>query len=437
MWPVPFRSGRHWPCRLFLGVVCVATAAAAAGTVGEREASSPDVPAAPLRRLHASAGWGTPAASASAAFYLSKAHEIIALDAVTGAERWRRSLRGGDGPTAGVRVTLVGDTVVAGDGEVFAFDAGTGVTRWRYGETEALPGRFVGDVAGGALLLGSTEGEVTAVDAARGTMRWRQTLARGRVTVFAPVVAGERVLASFTDFDRLPRSGGVAALRARDGEVQWIHRFPSTRPPLAASASGSPAVAGDLVIASATDGTVYALSSDRGEPRWTLPPIARAGSDQRYEDVRLAAVGESTVLVTSLSGELVAVDPATGRERWRLASPPDGSLGFGLTVHGASAFMPFASGRLLAVEFGTGRPRWAPAVALRAGDAGHKQGPAPRFDWPPAVEGGRVFATAEDGLYEWSMDSEVGHRGHDGGELRFARGALQSVRRLLGWHAGG
>lgn len=152
--------------------------------------------------------------------------------------------------------------------------------------------------------------------------------------------------------------------------------------------------AGDLVVAASSDGTVHAFDRESGRSMWAVPPVAIKWSvgdvtpaSAGFEDFRALAYMQSTLLVTSLAGVLVAVNATTHAELWRYSSPEDGSIAFGIASDGQTAYVPYASGRLVAIDVATGRERW------RAGGA------TLRFDFPPATAGDRLYLTSEDGLY--------------------------------------
>ncbi len=381
-----------------VGVVAALLVAAGHWPSGQRLAAAVPVPV----RLHASAGWGQPAVGDRTVFYLSKDHQLFAVDSGTGAEHWRRTLNGeprnGEprmtDTTAGSRVVLESDVVIAGDGDLFAFDARSGWPRWRTFDESGVPGRFLGSVAGrGRVCAGTATGTLACWQVATGQEHWRARVAGIRVTIFAPVVDDDLVLAAFTDFGSVPRSGGVVAVGASDGRPRWLTRFPRTSTVLAAGGTGPPAASGGIVAAASTDGTLYGLNRATGLVQWTVPPVTSPAVPRHpspgaeHEDFRAVKSSGSRLVVTSLTGVLTAVELDTRHTAWRFQSPPDGSNGFGLTVHGPLVYVPFASGRLLIIDAHNGRQR-------------HVLGkPTQRFYWPPTAAGRRIYLTAEDGLY--------------------------------------
>jgi outer membrane protein assembly factor BamB len=78
-----------------------------------------------------------------------------------------------------------------------------------------------------------------------------------------------------------------------------------------------------------------------------------------------AAILGRTVVAASLAGEVVALDLATGRERWRVAPPAAGFFG-GPAIAGDRVVV--ASDRAIALDLRTGRTLWT-ADPLRSGGA--------------------------------------------------------------------
>ncbi len=385
-------------------------------------------------RIHAAEAWGRPAVDAERVYFLSKRHELVAVARDSGVEEWRASLGSGTPLTAGTTVLIATGTVVAGDGDVFGFDRTTGARKWRFTlAQDDAPGRYLGASSGDLVLTGSRSGRVYGIDAESGALRWASPLLADHALVYPPVAGrgeatsdnetdgaevgwaastaggghherGERerreedvtggqrtVAATYTDFSTTPRKGGIVLLDAALGSVRWRTTFPRRVVEIAAGSVGSPALAGSIVAAASSDGTVYGFERHSGAIVWTVPPVGShdpAGDGApRVEDVRALAYASGTLVATSLTGTLVAVDPRNGRERWRSVSPLDGSIAFAAVTDGRAAYLPHVAGWLVKVDLADGVAQW------RVG------GSSVRFEHPPAVFEHRVYATSEEGLY--------------------------------------
>jgi outer membrane protein assembly factor BamB len=378
---------RHLGLRAFLvGAGLVAGA-------GLPAAVRPDGPPAVWRQAYHA--WGEPAAGGGSTYVLTRAHDVLALDAATGAPRWR-GFTGGTGEVPlGSVVRLATALAIAGDDSVVAFDRVTGRRVWRFTPSgDASPGLFVGDVDDDLVLAGSVTGRIFAIDTASGRLRWSRRVApAARSTVFAPVLAGGHVVASYTTFGETFR-GGVVAFD-RHGRRLW--RFPLRS---GTGAGGAPLVAGDMVFVPRTDGPVEGVGLADGQPRWALPAaVPRAPGQELTRDVRPLARAGGLLVVGSLTGDLVAYDLQDRRERWRYADGPDGAAALRLRASGSTVFAPFTDGSLVAIDAVTGRERW------RAGGA-----EAP-MEWPPATDGQLVFVSADGAIAALSPSGET-----DGGE---------------------
>lgn len=347
--------------------------------------------ASPLWHV-AGEGWGTPAADAATAYFLAKAHEVVALDAATGAERWR-ARTGETGPTtAGSLLLLAGDVVVAGDYNVMAFDRRDGALRWRFTPADGYgPGIYLGATMGELVFTGSPSGRIYAIDHRSGTARWSALVADDdKTTVYPPVSDGEIVVAAYTTFDA-PMTGGVIAVDVGTGRERWRAAFPRPADGLLDSAwGGGPLLLDTAVAAVSTDGTVFAFDRTTGAVQWTLPrwsgargPGAGAGNPAapRDRDFRPLARSATRVFVGSLSGEVIAYDLGDRSERWRYASALNGSVAFRLGSDERSVYVPYVDGRLIALDAGDGRERWRTSDRFNG------------FSWPPAIDGERVYGT--------------------------------------------
>ncbi|MFE2412088.1 PQQ-binding-like beta-propeller repeat protein [Kitasatospora sp. NPDC059408] len=134
-----------------------------------------------------------PALDADAVYVADYLGTVYALDAATGRDRWR----GATGGRQGAEPVVVGEgMVLVGSGEVlYAFEAATGRERWRY----TARGEIVGSpaVADGLVHLGSRDHSLHTVDLASGQLRW-ELGTKGELTG-SPVAVGGRVFVGSKD----------------------------------------------------------------------------------------------------------------------------------------------------------------------------------------------------------------------------------------------
>jgi outer membrane protein assembly factor BamB len=315
---------------------------------------------------------------------------LVALDAASGAERWRaagvRPAAGGCAPVAG------GVVYVGGSGGVHALDAATGRERWRFPPDEA---RFLVAsspvAAGGAIYVGvfeprqdpaleaEHEGAVYALDAAGGAVRWRSST--GALAAQEVAVAGGTVYVGTIDIQgRASDRGALVALEAATGRQRW--RFgPGDRAGL-----GPPAVAGGVVYVgggAAPDlaegrGLLYALDAATGAERW------RADLAPRWS--ARPAVVDGMLYAGAGDGAVHALDAATGAERWRAAAEV---LASAPAVVDGVVYVGGADGALYAFDGADGTERWRLALGTEGLGGGAT----------PAVAGGVVFVATLEGLY--------------------------------------
>jgi outer membrane protein assembly factor BamB len=186
--------------------------------------------------------------------------EVIAADPQSGAVQWTAYLLGERAGRSYARVTdITGDPVVIGgrvyvgnhSGETAAIEIGTGQTVWT-----AAHGAFGPvSVAGGSVFLVSDQNDLVRLDAATGETVWQVDLPlfvdprpRRREGIFAhygPLLAGGRLIVASSDgqlrfFD--PASGALTGSLA-----------------LPAGAAVEPVVAGGTLYVLTSDGTLNAF----------------------------------------------------------------------------------------------------------------------------------------------------------------------------------
>jgi len=240
-----------------------------------------------------------------------------------------------------------------------AFDRQTGERRWTFGAAERRSaGLYLGDSGDGLVFAGSPAGFLQAVDADSGRPRWTQAVTTG--TVFAPALIGAGLVAAGFADRGTPRRGGIAAFDVRTGRERWRRTFlPWTGVRSSTGAAGTPVACGSVVILGSEEGTLYGLDPNGGQVRWVIPPLdARPDhGEPPVRDYRPLACGEQTLIAGSLTGQVVAYEVQTRRERWRRA-PEAASVAFGLSTDAESVFVPYLSGHLLALSLADGTERW-------------------------------------------------------------------------------
>jgi outer membrane protein assembly factor BamB len=227
---------------------------------------------------------GTPTRAPAADVVLDTTPELV----------WTsREIRGTVGvPAVGERVVVVATV----DRWIYALDARTGEPFWRH----RAPGTMsTGPLIAGGTVLAATqgrEGEIIALDLRTGKRRWEAEVG----DVASPLVAQGRTVYGAT------QTGTAFAFAIDNGARLWMVGGIPTR--------SGPMIAGDhLVIATLRDSLVVLRpSTGRLVSRTPLHGTTIAP---------LALMDDSTVVLTSPAGEVLAVSVPSGAVRWRVAAP--------------------------------------------------------------------------------------------------------------------
>lgn len=249
-------------------------------------------------------------------FIGSSTKKLIAFDIATGQPRWDRVLSS----SISSQLLYVPAGVVSPDallvvgedaGAVSAFQANTGQLIWSYrtrGPVQAKP-----VVHGTLIYLTSNEGRIYALDVRSGAWKWqydRETAdtfsVRGQSGV---LVHKNRVYVGFPD-------GTLSCLSAENGEVVWNQRLAGETSRFT-DADGTPAVLGDLLIASCYAGGLFGLNLADGTTRWRFE-LDAAGQ------LTVDPVHERVFAVSATSG-LFAIDKK-GRKLWQQVMRNHGEL---------------------------------------------------------------------------------------------------------------
>ncbi len=287
---------------------------------------------------------------------------------------------------------------VIGGGLVFAMDAMSRVTAVTTGggtvwSVDLTPPReTTASVSGGGLsyeggLVVATTGfgEVVALDAASGRVAWRQRLD-------APISGGATIAGG--SVYAVGRDGTGWAIRASDGRMQW--QVTLRRDIAGWQGSAAPAVAGDLVVFPSTSGQILAVDRATGTERWSAQIAgSRAGRaialirDMTGEPV---IAGDMVVAGTS-SGRIAAFDRATGMQLW---SHDDGALSAPV-VAGNSVFAVDDASRLIRLDRANGARIWAVPLPEFV-DARVRRQEQVWAHYGPVLAGGRLIVASSDGV---------------------------------------
>ncbi len=272
----------------------------------------------------------SPAVAAGTVYFGSGDGHVYALEAASGALRWKVDT----GEVVHASPAVAEGTVFVGNwaSRLYAFDARTGAERWRFqAGTDDLIHNQVGfqsspAVAGGVVYVGCRDSNLYAVDAATGRERWRFSTGNSWV-VSSPAVAGGRVYFATSD------SSLVHALDAASGKPVWQQQSTAYH-------FASPSVAGDTLFLGVLNGTLEARDAATGALRW----------DWRTE---ASQANEGWVLTSERRLNGGWLFPSGWREKTAVGVDRQGSVGSIFAsplVAGGVVYVGSADGRLYAIE---------------------------------------------------------------------------------------
>jgi outer membrane protein assembly factor BamB len=202
----------------------------------------------------------SPAVYRGAVYFGSGDRHVYALDASTGALKWK--FRAGD--VVHASPAIAGGLVIVGswDSMLYAIEADTGKPKWQF-QTGVDPqiGNQQGfqsspAVVDGVVYVGCRDSKVYAIEAATGHQKWA-VYNGGSWVITSPAVADGKVYYGTSD------TGTFSALDAATGNklFSFDARFPLF---------SSPAVAGGVVYFGTFGGRLYALDLKTHEPLWVF-----------------------------------------------------------------------------------------------------------------------------------------------------------------------
>lgn len=265
---------------------------------------------------------GAAALDAEAVYFLDVKSNLVALERLTGALRWRVSLHdefaaGGsvpDNPTFNHRAAtpLLRDGVVyagSGDGGVYALDAATGRKLWRH-DAKAPVYSNIGWHPPETLTFGTMDGSVVLLD--RRTREETLRVKTGGGVVTTPLIVGDRVIAGSRDYQ-------LYAFNLKDGSVAWKFSY------WFSWIESTPALHDGLLYVGGSDyARVTAIDPGTGRARWGTIVHGMDWGTPLLTDraVFIGTVNQNIpgTLINHTAG-LVKLDRATGAVVWQIVLP--------------------------------------------------------------------------------------------------------------------
>jgi outer membrane protein assembly factor BamB len=251
-----------------------------------------------------------PIAAAGKVFVVDAQATVSAHDAQSGAEVWRVNMR----PTDNKRDREgFGGGLAYADGKLYMssgfrlvaqIDAATGRVGWRTRTEQPIHGAPT--VYGGRVMAVALDNTLLTFDAATGAPGWTyQALSESAriLSSSSPAVSGDMVVASFG-------SGELVALRAANGNDLWNEALSRASRNSALSEirdiAGRPVIYQGDVFAVSHSGVFAATDLRTGQARWSLPVVGITSP---------LPIGD-VVFVTSVDGELICVARESGQIYW-------------------------------------------------------------------------------------------------------------------------
>ncbi len=280
-------------------------------------------------------------------YVLDSQASVRAFSANSGAPVWSVSLvpQGRDGEGAfGGGLASNGAQIFAATafGEVVALNAGSGSEIWR--KKFSAPIKTAPTVADGRVFFVTVANEAYALDSASGTQLWQSSGAgesASAISNTSPAIASGIVVTPHTN-------GDLTAFSTGGGQQYWSASLASSR--AGASVANLNAIAGRPVIAG---GQVYAISNAGRMAAFDL----KSGSEiwsREFSGNQTPWVSGEYVFVISQKRRMVAISRRTGAVKW-VVDLPGGGIWAGPVMGGGRLLAVSSKGVLASISPQTGQ----------------------------------------------------------------------------------
>ncbi len=265
--------------------------------------------------------------------------DVVALDTANGAEVWRAKP---GGPLRGSPSVSLGNVyVVSQDNQLFALAQADGAVIWTQSgtiESQGVFGAAAPATAQGTVVAGYSSGELAAYRYENGRSLWSDSLSSSTISTSVssladidaePVIDEGRVYA-------VGQGGRMAAIELVSGQRLWEQNV---------AGISTPAVAGEWLFVVTDDARLIAIARGTGKIRWINQLRAWKNEKKKSGPVTWVGpvlAGDRLWLVSSL-GDMVSV------------SPSDGSLASTVEVDDGVSLSPIVAGGTLYILSDKGR----------------------------------------------------------------------------------
>lgn len=319
-------------------------------------------------------------------FTMDSASTVVATGS-DGAALWSRPLipaTDKDSDASGGGLAFADGTIFAttGFGELFAIEATSGAVKWR--QKLDAPLTSAPTVDGGLVYVVSRDSQAWALDTKEGRIKWQLPGTPSNAVInggAGPAITPRLVVLPFG-------SGELAGALKKSGIRLWGSSVAGKRKGVAyaniSDVTGDPVVSDGVIYAGNQSGRVIAMKSSSGERIWT----AREGT---YSPVLPS--GDSVFLVSD-QNELLRLDRATGERIWGVELPYYTAKKLRKRDEIYAHFGPILAGGRLVVASGDGQIRsYDPASGALVGTTDLKGGAASA----PAIVNGTLYVMTNKG----------------------------------------
>jgi outer membrane protein assembly factor BamB len=201
---------------------------------------------------------------------------------------------------------------------------------------------------------------------------WPQSMKRGWAIEVgegysSPVVSGGR---AFVHSRRDPEEI-VTAIDLTTGKVAWQHRYTSEfkknqyATQMAKGPNSTPIVVGSRLITLGVTGVLTAWDTSDGRVAWRQDYSASIDTSKLFCGTAMSPILDGGSLIVHVGsdvhgGRVLALDPATGKERWSSKGPGPGYASpVVATIDGVRQIITMTNGSIIGVDASDGSPLWS------------------------------------------------------------------------------